>query len=391
MIQQDHLQVFDVILTTQSPLFIGSGVKNTKKEYLYSPQQNCVRMLDQDTLFALIIQKGHMDAYEQFMISSEDNSLWAFLTQTCGMTDTELDTTVINGRKLVRYRLPVSGGYDTTRELHPFFRDAYDRAYVPGSSLKGALRTAWLLHEMRRAPAVRKNIRSTSDFHNSKGKESCFPENQFTNRLRKSESGKNSPKKTDTMLDSIFRGIQVSDSTSIPNDQMVLTGCTLISPLSAATVSEIFDGHPKELPLYQECVRPGVKIQFRLTLDLSIINQHATPITAASLLEAIRDFDDFYTKSYRSHFPAGDQFAVLPQQPHLILGGHTGYFSKTLVYPYLEEHPDEALRWVQNYMMRKFRGKHDNDDQLGISPHRMRFVRYYGKFYPIGFCGVNIQ
>lgn len=121
MIQQDHLQVFDVILTTQSPLFIGSGVKNTKKEYLYSPQQNCVRMLDQDALFALIIQKGHMDAYEQFMISSEDNSLWAFLTQTCGMTDTELDTTVINGRKLVRYRLPVSGGYDTTRELHPFF------------------------------------------------------------------------------------------------------------------------------------------------------------------------------------------------------------------------------------------------------------------------------
>ena len=262
MIQQDHLQVFDVILTTQSPLFIGSGVKNTKKEYLYSPQQNCVRMLDQDALFALIIQKGHMDAYEQFMISSEDNSLWAFLTQTCGMTDTELDTTVINGRKLVRYRLPVSGGYDTTRELHPFFRDAYDRAYVPGSSLKGALRTAWLLHEMRRAPAVRKNIRSTSDFHNSKGKESCFPENQFTNRLRKSESGKNSPKKTDTMLDSIFRGIQVSDSTSIPNDQMVLTGCTLISPLSAATVGETFDGHPKELPLYQECVRPGVKIQF---------------------------------------------------------------------------------------------------------------------------------
>lgn len=120
MIQQDHLQVFDVILTTQSPLFIGSGVKNTKKNICILPSRT-VYACWIGCSFALIIQKGHMDAYEQFMISSEDNSLWAFLTQTCGMTDTELDTTVINGRKLVRYRLPVSGGYDTTRELHPFF------------------------------------------------------------------------------------------------------------------------------------------------------------------------------------------------------------------------------------------------------------------------------
>lgn len=91
-------------------------------------------------------------------------------------------------------------------------------------------------------------------------------------------------------------------------------------------------------------------------------------------------------------FLPGDQFAGSAPAASPYSGqGHTGYFSKTLVYPYLEEHPDEALRWVQNYMMRKFRGKHDNDDQLGISPHRMRFVRYYGKFYPIGFCGVNIQ
>lgn len=37
MIQQDHLQVFDLTLKTQSPLFVGSGRKIGKREYIYSP------------------------------------------------------------------------------------------------------------------------------------------------------------------------------------------------------------------------------------------------------------------------------------------------------------------------------------------------------------------
>ena len=46
MIQQDHLQVFDLTLKTQSPLFVGSGRKIGKREYIYSQNQGCVKILN---------------------------------------------------------------------------------------------------------------------------------------------------------------------------------------------------------------------------------------------------------------------------------------------------------------------------------------------------------
>lgn len=140
----------------------------------------------------------------------------------------------------------------------------------------------------------------------------------------------------DDILDSIFRGVQVSDSAPIDNDKLILTGRTLISPLSAARVED-FDGDAKDLPLYQECVRPGETIRFRLTLDQSILNRYAHPITKDALLEAIAEFSCFYQDAFLSHFPQGHPVANIPDTPHLILGGGTGFLSKTVGYPYLKD------------------------------------------------------
>ena len=140
----------------------------------------------------------------------------------------------------------------------------------------------------------------------------------------------------DDILDSIFRGVQVSDSAPIDNDKLILTGRTLISPLSAARVED-FDGDAKDLPLYQECVRPGETIRFRLTLDQSILNRYAHPITKDALLEAIAEFSRFYQDAFLSHFPQSHPVANIPDTPHLILGGGTGFLSKTVGYPYLKD------------------------------------------------------
>ena len=147
----------------------------------------------------------------------------------------------------------------------------------------------------------------------------------------------------DDILDSIFRGVQVSDSAPIDNDKLILTGRTLISPLSAARVED-FDGDAKDLPLYQECVRPGETIRFRLTLDQSILNRYAHPITKDALLEAIAEFSRFYQNAFLSHFPQGHPVANIPDTPHLILGGGTGFLSKTVGYPYLKDDYAVALQ-----------------------------------------------
>ncbi len=208
-----------------------------------------------------------------------------------------------------------------------------------------------------------------------------FPEGSYANKLRSGAAA-------DDILDSIFRGVQVSDSAPIDNDKLILTGRTLISPLSAARVED-FDGDAKDLPLYQECVRPGETIRFRLTLDQSILNRHIHPITKDALLEAIAEFSSFYQDTFLSHFPQGHPVANIPDTPHLILGGGTGFLSKTVGYPYLKDDYAAALKWTQRILQTQH-GRHEADISLGVSPHRARYVTYAGKRYPAGFCEVNI-
>ena len=160
----------------------------------------------------------------------------------------------------------------------------------------------------------------------------------------------------DDILDSIFRGVQVSDSAPIDNDKLILTGRTLISPLSAARVED-FDGDAKDLPLYQECVRPGETIRFRLTLDQSILNRYAHPITKDALLEAIAEFSRFYQDAFLSHFPQGHPVANIPDTPHLILGGGTGFLSKTVGYPYLK---DDYAAALFKSRLRQTKSRHTN-------------------------------
>ena len=79
-------------------------------------------------------------------------------------------------------------------------------------------------------------------------------------------------------------------------------------------------------------MRPGETIRFRLTLDQSILNRYAHPITKDALLEAIAEFSRFYQDAFLSHFPQGHPVANIPDTPHLILGGGTGFLSKTVAF-----------------------------------------------------------
>ena len=104
MIQQDHLQIFDLTLNVWAPLFIGNGGSYTKKEYLYNTRSGKVSFLDEQKFFTFLAERGLIDRYTQFMLSEQSN-LWAFLTKDCGVSDAELKT-------LTRYQIEVGDALD---------------------------------------------------------------------------------------------------------------------------------------------------------------------------------------------------------------------------------------------------------------------------------------
>ncbi len=360
MIKKDFLQVYDLELTVSSPVHIGNGTTILKNSFLFDPVAKTVTIFNEEKLFTLIIQAGQVDSYEQFMLGSVKN-LDYFLRNVCKFTPKDW-------KSAIRYTLDARHAFDrnhSLKDIHTFVRDPYGRVYVPGSSVKGALRTVLLQKYIladtgKRAP------------YDPKRFDSILSEQYLhTLRLRKNRPG--------DAVNSLMRGIQISDSLPVSDDAMILT------IKRDAHVDGSF-GAGRGV-VCRESIRPGTKIHMKLTLDQSILKES---ITKESIMEAIDRYNDYYWDTYVCSFDKVEREAEVSYADSLILGGGSGFFAKTLVYPYLGK--EKAVDVTAQAMQRSFRKhKHEKDPELGISPHTMEYTNYGGENYPMGLCEVSIR
>ena len=150
MIHEGQLEVFDLTLTAKAPVFIGSGKSYVKKEYVFLTPRfarvSCdeVMLLDETKFFHLLLERKLEDKYTQFMLGAQTD-LYRFLTAECCLSLNDI-------RAVSRYSIAAADALDaehSLKEINAFVRGADGRVYVPGSSVKGALRTAiltdWIL------------------------------------------------------------------------------------------------------------------------------------------------------------------------------------------------------------------------------------------------------
>ena len=357
----DFLQVYDLKITTASPLFIGDGRTILKNGYLHDPLEARVTVFEDEKLFELLIKENKVDEYEQFMLGRQ-GSLAFFLKNICHFIPEDWAFAV---RYTVDARNALDRGH-SLKDIHTFIRDAYGRVYVPGSSVKGALRTV-LLNQMILADSADREEYNPRRFDVTLG----------VRYLHTLHIKKNKPS---SLGNSIMRGIQISDSASIPDTAMML------AMKSDARVDGTFSAGRGIV--CRESIRPGTKIHLKLTLDQSILKGR---VTKDSILAAIRGFDTYYQATYASHFVKPKDTAEVPYVNRLRLGGGSGFFSKSLVYPYLGE--EKGMEVTAEMMQRNFRRhRHDKDiEKYHISPHTMEYAKYQGKYYPMGVCEVEIQ
>lgn len=363
--KESFLEVYDLTLTTLTPLFVGSGEKYTKNQYVYN---NAVILLDEEAFFHALVEKGYIDDYESFM-QGQNGDLRRFLNDHHLMTNKRVQDNLIS--RIIKTEANFKPG-----DLYLFQRNA-NGAYVPGSSVKGALRTVWLMHRVLED----KRPHTLPPANSAKSTKIDFPEKDYVNllSLRKDENGAIA----DDMVNSIFRGISVSDSRPISDNNLFIGGKRDVCPSG--------EEKKRPVPMYRECITPKVRLYFKLTLDQSILKGR---ITKESLLDDIKAFDHYYKETYEDKFKRPQNAYVITAESAkggmLILGGGAGFFSKSLAYPYLKE---QGLDWVSQRLDKLFpkTGNHGKSKEKEISPHMMKYTSYNGQLYPYGYCEVDLR
>lgn len=363
MRQEAHLQTFALTLKAKSPVFIGCGKSYTKKEYIFNPVNEKVSFLDENALFAYLAKYRLADAYEGYMLRGRGKDLRDFLQNTCRISQAQIN-------KWIRCTVYAGDALDerhSLKEIQRFVRDSQGRVYVPGSSIKGALRTVLLKDELLHRPPQNPDKGVPFD----KKKIDAF-ENPYFNTLTLKKDRDQMPE-INNPLNSIMQGIRISDSLPVADDRMCLASKLDVFP----------DGGQNTINICRECISPGTEIHCTMTLDQSILREQ---ITMEDIVRAIAEVSEYHQATVNRHYPQAPNDM---NSKTILLGGGVGFQSKTVTDPYYGE---EALDVTAKIMRDKFdRHHHEKDKRDGISPRALKQTIYKGGAYSYGVCEVSIQ
>ena len=314
-----HSRTYRLVLTVEGLVHIGDGRKYGKKDYFF--ESGKIAILDASA-FVAQLDSRQLDSYCQFLKEDSRRGLQIYL-------DTHKNLSSV-AQKAVRYQLnsPLAqarGGTSQYFDIASFVKDAYGCPYIPGSSIKGMLRTAILINLVAR-------------------------DRQTYERLYDRDRVLKKPKGADTGIqqEALWTGQLDKSRLSAANDVLRYLSVADSDPLSVSdlVVAKKYDkfskgddaGHKKrlgrisddayyqgnELPIYRECLRPGVVIRTTITID-ERIDQYLKDLRLDrdGLREAIGFSYELYQRCFLSHFDTDDD--VVSSEKGVPSDGRCGY------------------------------------------------------------------
>ena len=270
----DYLERHLVTLTTIGPVSIASGRELSKKEYILDRKRQEAVILDERKLFSYLKRRGLLESFERYMLGGRGDLFhWA----------REERVYPEDAGQIEKYRLDCSAitEINTVKNMMTFMKDAYGLPYVPGSSIKGALRNVILARMIEEEPdrELAETIRNTVSDRSIRGGKQLL-----RRESRDLEAGylytlDRLPDRPRSVLNDRMAGVRVADSPALSTD--CLTLCQKIDEDTGAAC--------RPLPIVRECLKPGTVIRAVLTLDRSL-----TDLSIESIREAIRSFNERY-------------------------------------------------------------------------------------------------
>jgi CRISPR-associated protein Csm5 len=247
------LQAAEWNLEVLSPLHIGSGDRLSPLDYATHTEKGKRLLVVYDFAALGVTDPQKLQEMVRFVQGGRE---WNELRERAREFGAE------RPEDAIRYMLPMLA-QGKAEEVAPFVRNAEDYAYVPGSSLKGAIRTALLYQWAIKHPQEFKQ-RVTGAVHGEKRVRAEFAAGD----LEKGAFGR------DPNHDAL-RALRVADSA--PH---AYPGSGTFRPKEAVLRAERLgeaEGSSEALRLWLEALLPGAKLRLRITLDSHLFTPQAEP------------------------------------------------------------------------------------------------------------------
>lgn len=348
---ESYLKKYKFVFNTVGPVFVGSGQNLKKKEYIFDEKKGRVKIIDVNKMLGFICKdKNLMRDYEKLMMSGDKNDDLQSFFNDHKISEKDYKNWILR-------ECNVKGNFNG-EDINTFVRDGRGEAYIPGSSLKGMFRTVILSYLIRHADEAYKNemrARVSEDFSDEhldevdKAMSVKFLHSKLTDSDRKD------------MVNSIMRGLIISDSKKIADKNMAL--------YKKFDMSVKGEGH--SLNLVRECVDFKVKIETTITIDTTIF-----PYTKDELFKMFEEFTQYYKEILEDKFKGCPKHSV--SNKRFFLGGGAGFISKTDLYALFDE--KKAIEITGRILDSKFQNKeHLSDAKVhGISPRILKCVEIKG-------------
>lgn len=364
---KDFIRNYKMKIQALSPIHIGSGEKISKKEYINLWMEHKVIIPDPVRMYCDLCKKGLEKDYTEYMLNSNlELGVWM---KNHGIRKTDY-------QRWKRYEMDSGDAFSNIpgsrtvrpKEIMSFVKDAYRLPYVPGSSLKGMLRTALLAYNISHNPVKYRSINEEikektgqrEKRHQCLSGECMQLETEVFHTLNRDKNSKNSA------VNCNLSGLYISDSQPLTLEDLTLS----------QKIDYTMEGKEKPLPILRETLIPGTEIYFEITIDRT-----QCPYTIENIMEALEEFQQCAYKYFYSKFYRGSS-----EEGIIWLGGGCGFLSKTILYPFFKEQAVKITDGVfkntlgKNYSVHK----HYRDIPLKLAPHVCKCTRYNGRLYDMG-------
>lgn len=358
---REFLERYEVELETIGPVHIGSGKVLRKREWVLEWSDKTAIIVDFRKFFSLLERKGLLVEYEKY-VTAAGGDLFRWLK--------EHDFSRNERYEIASYTLDTSGldlKNNNIRDMALTIKDPYGLPYIPGSSLKGAIRNALLGAMIDSKGYDSEKILQEIRTYRGPQKKFLAYESNAVNQSYFYTKGLTD--KRNNAVNDIMSGIRISDSNSVD-----LNNLTLCQKIDASP-----DGKTIDIPLVRECILPGTKFRFELTIDKTETN-----LGIADIKNSIQRFLEDYNELFLSRFPEEDKYSG----QIIYLGGGAGFPTKTVLNQILRDDP-MRVKHVSETLDKIFPGTHRADLQKGVSPRAAKLTEIDGKLIQMGPCKID--